>query len=90
MKETQIVEEDSVRLYFNGPTTLSFNFSDEKIIGGECSAPGIISLIASCNNKDIKEELELDKNSNVLLMGCEGNADENLYNQLLSQGMEQI
>ena len=47
-------------------------------------------MIASCNNKDIKEELELDKNSNILLMGCEGNADENLYNQLLSQGMEQI
>ena len=68
----------------------NFNFTDEKIIGGECSAPGIISLIASCNNKNIKEELELDKNSNILLMGCEGNADENLYDQLLSQGMEQI
>ena len=68
----------------------NFNFTEEKIIGGECSAPGIISLIASCNNKDIKEKLELDKNSNVLLMGCEGNADENLYDQLLSQGMKQI
>ena len=65
-------------------------FSDEKIVGGECSAPGIISLVASYNNNDIKEKLKLDKNSNILLIGCEGNADENLYDLLLSEGMKQI
>ena len=66
------------------------SFTDEKIIGGECSAPGVISLIASYNSKEIKENLSLDENSNILLIGCEGNADENLYNKLLSEGMKQI
>ena len=65
-------------------------FADEKIVGGECSAPGIISLIASCNNNDVKKKLDIGMNSNILLIGCEGNADENLYNKLLSEGIKQI
>ena len=65
-------------------------FADEKIVGGECSAPGVISLIASCNNDDVKKKLDINMNSNILLIGCEGNADENLYNNLLSEGINQI
>ena len=65
-------------------------FADEKIVGGECSAPGVISLIASCNNNDVKKKLDINMNSNILLIGCEGNADENLYNKLLSEGIKQI
>ena len=30
--------------------------------------------------------LNIDKNSNVLVIGCEGNADVKLYKQLLSKG----
>jgi len=60
--------------------------SKYSIIGGECSAPGIISLIGACNNTKTKKMLELDENSNVLLIGCEGNADVKLYKQLLSKG----
>ena len=65
-------------------------FSNKKITGGECATPGIISLIAVCNNKKIKNLLELDEKSNVLVMGCEGNADATLYNKLLSQGLKKI
>ena len=65
-------------------------FSNKKITGGECATPGIISLIAACNNKKIKNLLELDEKSNVLVMGCEGNADATLYNKLLSQGLKKI
>jgi len=65
-------------------------FADEKIIGGECSAPGVISLIASCNNDDVKKKLDINMNSNILLIGCEGNADENLYKKILSEGINQI
>ena len=35
------------------------NFSDEKIIAGENSAPGVMSLIASCNDEKIKIKLIL-------------------------------
>ena len=65
-------------------------FSNKKIIGGECATPGIISLIAACNDQKIKNLLELDEKSNVLVMGCEGNADATLYNKLLSQGLKKI
>ena len=61
-------------------------FSTKSIIGGECATPGIISLIGACNDKTIKKSINLDKNSNVLLIGCEGNADMKLYKELLSKG----
>ena len=57
----------------------------KKIIGGECATPGIISLIASSNNIKLRKELNLDKNSQVLLLGCEGDVDKNLYQKLLNK-----
>ncbi len=65
-------------------------FSNKKITGGECATPGIISLIAACNDKKIKNLLALNEKSNVLVMGCEGNTDATLYNKLLSQGLKKI
>jgi len=59
-------------------------FSDEKIVGGECSTPGIISLVGLCNDVEIKKKINLNKESNVLLFGCEGDADEELYQKLLN------
>ena len=65
-------------------------FSNDKIIGGECSAPSIISLIMSCNNKKIKQSLDLNEKSNVLLIGCEGDTDTTLYNRMISLGNETL
>ena len=59
-------------------------FCDEKIIGGECSTPGIISLVSLCNDSEKRNEINLNKDSNVLLFGCEGDADEELYQKLLN------
>jgi len=58
-------------------------FSDEKIIGGECSTPGIISLVGLCNDVEIKKKININEDSKVLLFGCEGDADEELYKKLL-------
>ncbi len=58
--------------------------SYEKIIGGECSTPGIISLIGLCNDVKIRKKINLNEDSNVLLFGCEGDADEELYQKLLN------
>jgi len=57
--------------------------SDEKIVGGECSTPGIISLVGLSNDAEIRKKISLNKNSNVLLFGCEGDADEELYKKLM-------
>ena len=61
------------------------SFSDEPIIAGENSAPGVISLIASCEDENIKQKLKLDQNSNVLVIGCEGDTDKEMYQKLINQ-----
>ena len=60
-------------------------FGDDKIIAGENSAPGVISLIASCNDDEVKNKMKLDSNSNVLLIGCEGDTDQEMYQKLLNE-----
>ena len=60
-------------------------FSDEKIIAGENSAPGVISLITSCADDKIKERLQLNSKSNVLVIGCEGDTDREMYQKLINQ-----
>ena len=61
------------------------SFSEEKIIAGENSAPGVISLIASCEDQKIKKDLNLNSNSNVLIIGCEGDTDQEMYKKLVNQ-----
>ena len=61
------------------------SFSNEKIIAGENSAPGAISLIASCSDPNIKKKLNLNSKSNVLLIGCEGDTDQEMYQKLIKQ-----
>ena len=64
--------------------------SDISIVGGECSTPGITSLISCCNNEETKSALEINENSNILLIGCEGSADIELYQKLLNEGKKLI
>ena len=64
--------------------------SNVSIVGGECSTPGITSLISCCNNEEAKSALEINENSNILLIGCEGSADIDLYKKLLSEGKKLI
>ena len=61
------------------------SFSEESIIAGENAAPGVISLIASCEDETIKTKIELNKNSNVLIFGCEGDTDQEMYQKLVNQ-----
>ncbi len=59
-------------------------FSNEKITGGECSTPGIVSLVGLCNDTQVRKKINLNEDSNVLIFGCEGDADEELYQKLLN------
>mgnify|MGYP001340968692 CR=1 FL=1 len=61
------------------------SFSEKKIIAGENSAPGVISLITSCEDEKIKEKIGLNKDSNVMLIGCEGDTDQEMYQKLINQ-----
>jgi len=61
------------------------SFSDESIIAGENSAPGVISLITSCEDQNIKKNLQLNEKSNILVIGCEGDTDKEIYKKLINQ-----
>ncbi len=56
-------------------------------ITGILSDNGSVSGNAYFNSIDL---LKLNEQSNVLVMGCEGDADATLYNKLLSQGLKKI
>ena len=60
-------------------------FSDVKIEGGECATPGIIALKSICFNKDIKKKIGINKNSKILLFGCEGATDTKMYNKIMKK-----
>ena len=61
------------------------SFSDEKIIAGENSAPGVISLITVCEDENIRNKLYINEKSNVLVFGCEGDTDKEMYKKLINQ-----
>src|SRR6056300_775248 len=65
-------------------------FSNEEIISGECGVPGVISLISAMNDKNIYEKVKLNSQSNVLLIGCEGLTDSEMYNKLLKEGLRAL
>jgi len=65
-------------------------FSDKNIIAGECSTPGVISIISCCNDPIVKKKLEINEKSNILIIGCEGDTDKNLYNELYKIGNQKL
>ena len=66
------------------------HLSNQKIIAGECGVPGIIALISAFKNKDCLNKLELNSNSKVLVFGCEGSTDKEMYQKLLNEGLKKI
>ena len=76
------------------PQTLTMlakkKFSDKSIIAGECSTPGVISIISCCNDPLVKKKLEVNEKSNILIIGCEGDTDKNLYNKLYKIGNQKL
>ena len=65
-------------------------FSEHKIIAGECGVPGVISLISLMKEKEKINEVGINENSKILLIGCEGLTDQKMYDQLLNSGLEKI
>jgi len=76
------------------PQTLTMlakkKFSDKKIIAGECSTPGVISVISCCNDPLVKRKLEINEKSNILIIGCEGDTDKKLYDKLYKIGNRKL
>jgi len=57
-----------------------------EIEAGECSAPGPVALIAAACDHDLRESMQLDGASRVLLIGTEGATDPAIYRDILKAG----
>jgi len=53
------------------------------IVGGECSASGLIALKTMVDNPELAESAHIDENSVVLLIGTEGATDPELYKEIV-------
>ena len=54
-----------------------------KIEAGECAVPGALALMAIAKDESLRSEFGIDQNSRVLLLGCEGATDPEIYRSLL-------
>ena len=53
------------------------------IVGGECSASGLITLKTMIDNPELAESAHIDENSVVLVIGTEGATDPDLYKEIV-------
>lgn len=53
------------------------------IVGGECSASGLITLKTMMDNPELAESANLNEDSVVLVIGTEGATDPELYKQIV-------
>ena len=58
----------------------------EPIEAGECAVPGIIALCGIVKDAALALQLGITAESRVVLIGCEGATDPEIYRQLLEQG----
>ncbi len=59
--------------------------ADHEIEAGECAVPGILALIALLANQQACEHLDLGPDSRVLVFGCEGATDPEVYRSMLEE-----
>ena len=57
---------------------------DPSIEAGECSVSGLAALIQAKSNAHIAEQLNLNKNSRILLFGTEGATDADIYKEIIN------
>jgi diaminopropionate ammonia-lyase len=54
------------------------------IEAGECAVPGIITLMALAKDPALFKAVGLDENSSILVFGCEGATDRQLYDSIIN------
>jgi len=54
------------------------------IIGGECSASGLIALLAIQQDPVLAHDMGIDRDARVLVIGTEGNTDAQMYDNLIA------
>ncbi len=67
-----------------GMRLLASGDAGPKIEAGECGLPGIIALAGMMTNDDLRKSAGLSSSARVLVFGCEGATDPEIYNNIIS------
>jgi diaminopropionate ammonia-lyase len=59
--------------------------SGERIVLGESGVPGLLGLLAGAASAEARDALGLDETSRVLLIGCEGATDPEIYERIVGE-----
>ena len=54
------------------------------VIGGECSASGLIALLAIQQDSALAHGMSIDSDARILVIGTEGNTDAELYDNIIA------
>jgi diaminopropionate ammonia-lyase len=60
------------------------------IVAGESGVPGVIALIAAAADAELRQALALGPDSHVLLLGCEGASDPEIYRRMVGAVADQL
>jgi diaminopropionate ammonia-lyase len=60
------------------------------IVSGESAAGGMGVLLNTLTHPELKEKLGLDANSQVLLFGCEGATDVQIYHDIVGAAPTEV
>ena len=63
---------------------------DPRIVAGEAAVAGLAGCIAACADTDLRQKLDLNENSSVLVFGTEGATDPTVYRQLVGSVAEDV
>lgn len=64
--------------------------SEHSIISGESAVAGLAGFLIISKNEDYKKQLQINKDSNILFFGTEGDTDEEIYKKLINEQDMQI
>jgi len=67
-----------------GMRLLACGDAGPKIEAGECGLPGVIALAGIMKDDAMRKATGIDRNSRVLVFGCEGATDPEIYNKIIS------
>lgn len=67
-----------------GMRLLASGDAGPKIEAGECGLPGIIALAGIMKDETLRNSAKLDETSRVLVFGCEGATDPEIYAKVIS------
>jgi diaminopropionate ammonia-lyase len=63
---------------------------DVSIVSGESAAGGMGVLLNTLKHPELKEKLGIDNNSQVLLFGCEGATDIQIYREIVGISASEV